>query len=371
MEIRTDSKIYKRKDGRWCVSYYGMGANPRRHYLYGKTKNEVKMKLAELKHPIQSKQQDAEIENAEREEPVIEIASVEPEAESKGDAAAKQNGANSDAGTKWTLQEWVRYYLVTYKKNEIKETTFDSYMGIYRRRIVKSKIGKFKLADLTEDDLQKEYNQKVSDGCKASTIRHLFILINMALNKAVQLRYIMENPNQLVTLPRKNRFEGKTLTAEEARRIFETAKGDELYPIVALTLCTGLRKGEAMALKWQNVNFEEQEIYVEGNLCRVRENKEDGRSCYVDKVLEPKTVKSRRTIPLTAKALEALQIQKQRQDAMKEKYKVIYDDQDFVFTEADGSILRQRVFTDKYHAFMKRYGISDIRFHGRVIIRTS
>ena len=159
MEIRTDSKIYKRKDERWCVSYYGMGANPRRHYLYGKTKNEVKIKLAELKHPIQSKQQDAEIENAEREEPVIEVASVEPEAESKGDAAAKQNGANSDAGTKWTLQEWVRYYLVTYKKNEIKETTFDSYMGIYRRRIVKSKIGKFKLTDLTEDDLQKEYNQ--------------------------------------------------------------------------------------------------------------------------------------------------------------------------------------------------------------------
>ena len=236
-------------------------------------------------------------------------------------------------------------------------------MGIYRRRIAKSKIGKSKLEDLTGDDLQKEYNQMVSDGCKASTIRHLFILINMALNRAVQLRYIMENPNQLVTLPRKNRFEGKTLTAEEARRIFEKAKDDELYPIVALTLCTGLRKGEAMALKWENVNFEEQEIYVEGNLCRVRENKEGGRSCYVDKVLEPKTIKSRRTIPLTAKALEALQIQKQRQDEMKEKYKIIYDDQDFVFTEADGSILRQRTFMDKYHAFLKRYGISDIRFH--------
>ena len=66
---------------------------------------------------------------------------------------------------------------------------------------------------------------------------------------------------------------------------------------------------------------------------------------------------------MTAKALEALQIQKQRQDEMKEKYKIIYDDQDFVFTEADGSILRQRTFMDKYHAFLKRYGISDIRFH--------
>ena len=245
MEIRTDSKIYKRKDGRWCVSYYGMETNARRHYLYGKTKSEVKLKLAELEHPIQSQQQDEAVRNVEKEEPVIEVSSVEPEAESKEDAMVKLNGANSDAGTKWTLQAWVRYYLETYKKNEIKETTFDSYMGIYRRRIAKSKIGKSKLEDLTGDDFQKEYNQMVSDGCKASTIRHLFILINMALNRAVQLRYIMENPNQLVTLPRKNRFEGKTLTAEEARRIFEKAKDDELYPIVALTLCTGLRKGEA------------------------------------------------------------------------------------------------------------------------------
>ena len=48
MEIRTNSKIYKRKDGRWCVSYYGMETNTRRHYLYGKAKSEVKMKLAEL-----------------------------------------------------------------------------------------------------------------------------------------------------------------------------------------------------------------------------------------------------------------------------------------------------------------------------------
>ena len=244
MEIKTDSKIYKRKDGRWCVSYYGMETNARRHYLYGKTKSEVKLKLAELEHPIQSQQQDVAVRNVEKEEPVIEVSSVESEAESKEDAMVKLNGANSDAGTKWTLQAWVRYYLETYKKNEIKETTFDSYMGIYRRRIAKSKIGKSKLEDLTGDDLQKEYNQMVGDGCKASTIRHLFILINMALNRAVQLRYIMENPNQLVTLPRKNRFEGKTLTAEEARRIFEKAKDDELYPIVALTLCTGLRKGD-------------------------------------------------------------------------------------------------------------------------------
>ena len=56
-------------------------------------------------------------------------------------------------------------------------------------------------------------------------------------------------------------------------------------------------------------------------------------------------------------------IQKQRQDEIKEKYKVVYDDQGFVFTEVDGSLLRQKGFMEEYHVFLKKYGISDIRFH--------
>ena len=56
-------------------------------------------------------------------------------------------------------------------------------------------------------------------------------------------------------------------------------------------------------------------------------------------------------------------IQKHRQDEIKEKYKVVYDDQGFVFTEVDGSLLRQKGFMEEYHVFLKKYGISDIRFH--------
>ena len=118
-----------------------------------------------------------------------------------------------------------------------------------------------------------------------------------------------------------------------------------------------------MALKWENINFRDRELHVEGNLCRVRESNAGGRSKYVDKVLEPKSAKSIRTIPLTEKALEALLIQKHRQDEIKEKYKVVYDDQGFVFTEVDGSLLRQKGFMEEYHVFLKKYGISDIRFH--------
>lgn len=148
-------------------------------------------------------------------------------------------------------------FLKNYKQNEIKETTFDSYMGIYRAHILNSDIGKCRLSELKSNNLQMVYNEMTKNGYNAKTVRHVFILINMALKCAVKLRYIDENANDFVTLPKKKRFEGKTLTAEEAKIIFEAAKEEKIYPIVALTLCTGMRKGEVMALKWENINFKE------------------------------------------------------------------------------------------------------------------
>ena len=383
MGFKIENRIYKRKDGRWCVAYFDAGENPKRHYIYGKTKGEVKAKLVKLegtapettpvdmpkkvqkntivgnnayKEPVQKRGEEAELKS------VQEPADEQPE-HSINVLVEKQNGARNNEGANWTLQSWLVYFLKNYKQNEIKETTFDSYMGIYRAHILNTDLGRCKLSELKSDNLQMVYNEMTKDGYNAKTVRHVFILINMGLKKAVKLRYIDENANDFVTLPKKKRFEGKALTAEEARTIFDKAKEERLYPIVALTLCTGMRKGEVMALKWENINFRDRELHVEGNLCRVRESNAGGRSKYVDKVLEPKSAKSIRIIPLTEKAVEALLIQKQRQDEIKEKYKVVYDDQGFVFTEVDGSLLRQKGFMEEYHAFLKKYGISDIRFH--------
>lgn len=385
MRIRTDNKIYRRTDGRWCVSYYDTTENSKCHYIYGRTKNEVKTKLAKLESEAtetavkdmpkksQIKRKAIDENNAHNDlvqeaAEATELKSVQETADEQSEHSINVLTENRDStrnneGAKWTLQSWLVYFLKNYKQNEIKETTFDSYMGIYRAHILNTDIGRCKLNELNSDNLQMVYNGMTKDGYNAKTVRHVFILINMALKKAVKLRYIDENANDFVTLPKKKRFEGKALTAEEARTIFDKAKEEKLYPIVALTLCTGMRKGEVMALKWENINFRDRELHVEGNLCRVRESNAVGRSKYVDKVLEPKSAKSIRTIPLTEKALEALLIQKHRQDEIKEKYKVVYDDQGFVFTEVDGSLLRQKGFMEEYHVFLKKYGISDIRFH--------
>ena len=136
------------------------------------------------------------------------------------------------------------FYLENYKRNELKQTTYDSYMGLWRSHILNSKLGKSKLENVNGETLQQFYNEMSNNGYNAKTVRHMFILINMALKMAVKLRYITENANDFVSLPKRQAYEGKNLTAEEVRVIFEKAREEELYPIVVLTICTGLRKGD-------------------------------------------------------------------------------------------------------------------------------
>ena len=317
-----EGTIFKRSDGRWCAAYFDK--EYRRHYVYGKTQKEIKQKLKK-----------------------------------------KMSEVNvSTKGKGITVDEWMVQYLDEYKRNEVKETTYWSYMELYEKHIKKSDIGLSELQSLTSQQLQKFYNDKKEQDYNPKTIRHMYVLINSALDKAMQIKLLNENVNRQTVIPKKEAYTAKVLSAQEVKKILENARDDKLYPIIALEIYTGLRKGEIMALKWENISFDQEELHVEGNLCRVvKEINADGSKCYEYKIMEPKTAKSKRVVPLLPGAIEALKMQQAMQAQDKEMYSEIYNDQGLVFARCDGTFLSQRAFMDKYHAFLKRYGASDVRFH--------
>lgn len=316
-----EGTIYKRKDGRWCAACYD--ENYRRHYVYGKTQAEVKKKLK-----------------------------------------LKQN-ETPESLQYLSMQEWVLEFLENYKKNELKVTTYSSYLYIYRNFIEDSELGKMPLDKVTTDILQRYYNGKIREGYSSKTVREIGTIINSAFNMAVKLRMLSENPNLYTSVPKKVKYEAKVLCKEEVDRIISEAKEEELYPIIVVTVYTGMRKGEVMALKWENVDFEERKIYVKNSLCRVEDEQPDekGRRHSRYEVLEPKTKKSIRTIPMLDEVYDALMMQKIRQMQDKEQYKDIYMDCGFVFADRMGNYLPQRTFMEKYHNFLQKYHITDIRFH--------
>lgn len=234
MAKRTNGEgtIYKRADGRWCAAYY---AGIKRKFLYGKSQKEVKYKLKAL---------------------------MEEE---------KENEQLTDTGD-LTLQSWVFQYLKDYKVNEIKATTLNTYMTFYRKHIEKSDIGKMELQEIQTNDLQRYYNRKLKDGLSAKTVRHLSVIIREALTQAVRLRYIRNSPQEGVILPKKEKYEGKTLSQSDVLKLLNSAGGEPLYPLIMTAIFTGMRKGEILGLQWKNVDLENGYIKVEKSLCRVADN---------------------------------------------------------------------------------------------------
>ena len=317
-----EGTIYKRKDGRWCAAYYDEKFN--RHYVYGKTQAEVKQKLKKKRDEKPDKDQQS-----------------------------------------ITFQDWIEEFLVSYKKNEIKITTYEGYMRIYRKHIEDSQIGKTALNQVTTEMLQRYYNDKLNDGYNSKTVRGIGIVIGAALNMAVKLKMLSENPNRYTSIPKKKKYEASVLSAKEVRQIVNNAKSEELYPIVVTTVYTGMRKGEVMALKWENVDFQKRRIYIKNSLCKIDGDQldEKGHRHARYEILEPKTKESKRMVPMMDEVYEALMLQKERQESDKQRYQEIYLDQGLVFADACGNYLPQRQFMDKYHTFLKKYNITDIRFH--------
>lgn len=262
------------------------------------------------------------------------------------------------------MQDWILEYLNTYKKNELKPSTYSTYLGFLNKHIKEAKIGKKDINKLNGEELQKFYNEKLETGLSSKTVRHIRVLINGALEQAVRLRKINFNPDSYTKLPPKQQFIAHVLTIEEVQRLQSEACQERLYPMVITTIYLGLRKGEIMALKWKNIDLERGLLYVKESLCRVNDIvDEKGRQTTKWIELEPKTKKSKRCIPLPNFIIEMLKDYKIKQEKYIVENSDIYENQDLVFANELGGFLQQREFLKDYYKFLDRYKISHVRFH--------
>lgn len=85
---------------------------------------------------------------------------------------------------------------------------------------------------MSVDNLQKYYSDKIKEGYSSKTVRSIETIINSALDMAIKMRMISENPNLYTTIPKKIKYEAAVLCKEEVNRILTQVRGEELYPIV-------------------------------------------------------------------------------------------------------------------------------------------
>ena len=163
------------------------------------------------------------------------------------------------------------------------------------------------------------------------------------------------NVSKLVTLPCTERYEAQTLTKEQALKLLATAQESRIEALLMVAVTTGMRRGELLALHWEDIDFEKKVVYVHRTLSRVT-----GQGY---KETEPKTKSSRRRIVLSDVALEALIEHGNAQERMKIEAGDRWCEHGLVFCNKLGNYFNSDVLLRIFHGLLNKAGLPDMRFH--------
>jgi integrase len=308
-----EGTIVHRSDGRWFgrLPVWENGKLQRKP-VYGKTQAEVARKLRELKRQL-------------------------------------DQGLPAPDGT-MTVAQLAEQFLEA-KRGTIKDRTLLSYRLCLENHVVPA-IGRVKVAKLEPRDLQALWSAKLDAGLAPRSVRNLHAVTRHMLTQAARWGITARNVAALVDPPKVPHHEMQTLDAAQARRFLDACHGDRLEALFLLAVTTGMRQGELLGLRWQNVD-------LDAGVLQVRE------ALWKGTFTEPKTKAGRRKIRLTGRAVTALRDHKERQDWERI---VAADEWDYslglVFTNDFGRPLTiSNMIKRHYQPLLAKAGCPRLRFH--------
>ncbi len=315
-----EGNIRKRKDGRW-EGRYTAGYDPDTgkriiKNVLGKTQAEVKEKLRKA------------IEDSQK----LDYAKV----------------------GKYTVGQWMDEWFEAYAIVKVRPSSHQTYKG-YIDNHIKPNIGNIPIEKLTSLQLQKLYkklltegrvprieSEKQPKGLSAKTVRNINQVISSAMSMAVKHKLIQSNPTEGCELPKIEHREMNTISAAQLGAFLREAKKSGVYEMYYLDLATGLRRGELLGLKWEDIDLENGIIHVRRQVARV-----DGEV----REMPLKTKNSYRSINISQDAAEML--------AMMKAMRVC----DYVFPSASGGPISPDSVNNMLHRVLQRAGLPSIRFH--------
>ena len=315
-----EGSIRKRKDGRW-EGRYTAGHDPATgkqifKSVLGKTQAEVKEKLKKA---------------------LVEAGQID----------FTKSG-------KYTVGTWMDEWFENVAKIKVRPSSHQTYRG-YIDNHIKPNIGNIPLEKLTTMDLQKLYRTLLTKGrvdrieaenqprgLSAKTVRNINQVISSALDLAVAQKIIPGNPTDACELPKVEHREMQTIPEEQLQAFFAEARATGVYEMYYIELATGLRRGELLGLKWQDIDWKNGIIKVRRQIARV-----DGQ--IVEAPL--KTKNSYRTVTISPQAIEVL---KQQRAKTHDQY---------VFPSPNGGPISPDSVNNMLKRVLARAGIPKVRFH--------
>ena len=310
-----EGSIHRRKNGGWCAQFVVHTAEgPKRRTFYGKTRREVDEKLTKAK-------------------------------------ADRESGLVLETGNP-RLGDYLERWLVDSVRDTVRIKTFKGYDAAVRLHITPS-LGKIKVKNVTPTHLRTLYREKLDAGLSARTVQLVHVTVRKALGQATKDGLIPRNVAEVVDAPRVVNKQMQPLTSEQSRVLMEAAKGDRHEALYVLAVTTGLRRGELLGLKWEDIDREAAVLRVRRALAF------DART-----LVEPKTAKSRRGVRLTSYSLEALKAHRERQLNERRSRDGLWRDHRLVFPSRVGTPLNpENLVKRSFKPLLERAGLPSLRFH--------
>ena len=316
-----EGSIRKRKDGRW-EGRYTAGHDPEtRKAIY---KNVLGRSQAEVKEKLKQ-------------------------------AIEETQALDVTKAGKYTVGEWMEVWFQDYAKIKVRPSSHQTYQG-YIHNHIRPNIGDIPLEKLTSLDLQKFYKKLLVQGrvdrveakgqpkgLSAKTVRNIHQILSSALKLAQEQRLILTNPAEGCALPRVEHQEMKTLTTVQLASFFREARESGVFELYYLELATGLRRGELLGLKWEDVDLERGDLRVRRQVSRIN-----------GEVVEAplKTKNAYRTLPLAEDTVSVLREQRKK-----------VGNSPWVFPSPDGGPISPDSVLHMLHRVLKRAGLPKVRFH--------
>lgn len=254
------------------------------------------------------------------------------------------------------IEQWLEV-----AKPTIAVATYASYCSMVKRVIAPYfRERRITLQGLTPKDIQDFYLEKLKT-VSASSVIHYHANIHRALKHAVKLDLIPTNPADKVDRPKKDRFIGNFYDAEEVNKLFEVSKGTKLEFPILFGAFYGLRRSEALGLKWDAIDFENDSITIRHTVTSVTL---DGKVQLVA-ADTTKTKSSLRTLPLVPFVKERLLLLKKEQENNRRLCGRSYHKQyaGYVCINEIGDLIKPHYVTEQFPKLLDANGLRRIRFH--------
>ena len=261
---------------------------------------------------------------------------------------------------KMTVAQYLERWLADYAKVNVSPKTYEGYEEFIRVHLVPA-FGAHPLPKLTPLHIQNYYSRALQTGRRdgkgglsARTVLHHHRVLREALQLAVRWQLLVRNPADAVEPPRPEKKEMQVLNADQIGHLLSVASRTRLYVPVLLAVATGMRRGEVLGLRWQDVDLKNGMLSIRQSLQQTKEG---------TSFKQPKTQKSRRMVALPPSVVEELRRHQAAQTDQRQLMEGGYQNHDLVVAHPDGCPFSPGGLTHAFADLIAGTGLPRVRLH--------